>query len=234
MKTVIVIISKKKINIIYFKNLHVLFLEKKLQRANLRNLLESKIVDSPKLRKGLIDLISLNSSENDWKLLYRGTRDGFRSDQFHRRCDNHPHTLTIVKSTKSWIFGGYSSLSWDTSGDNRGDYKSFVFSLSNPHSKPVKLKICCVYERSIGIACDSRFGPTFGFESYGTTIQNPRNYYLHIANDSDRNMNSYTRMSKHEKFFKENPAGIDDYSTFFNGEIHFQVSEIEVYALLSH
>jgi hypothetical protein len=33
--------------------------------------------------------------------LYRGTRDGFDSDEFHSRCDGHSNTLTILKAKGS-------------------------------------------------------------------------------------------------------------------------------------
>ena len=32
-----------------------------------------------------------------WTLLYRGTRDGFSTQNFHMKCDGHTPTLTIVK-----------------------------------------------------------------------------------------------------------------------------------------
>jgi hypothetical protein len=199
-------------------------------RANLANLLTSQIVNSSELANDLLDLIKLNGSAQRWKLLYRGTRDSFKSQDFHAKCDNFLKTLTIIRSTKSYIFGVYANLFWDIMGNNRGDSKSFFFSLTNPSNKPVKLRVCCIDSRSIGITGDSLFGPTFGFEKNGEKLGD-RIYYLHVASDSNSNKNSYTRMSKHTSYF-DNPAGLasGDYSTFFNGEIHIQVSEIEVFA----
>jgi GTPase SAR1 family protein len=34
------------------------------------------------------------------KLLWRGSRDGFRSRDFHRRCDGHANTLTDKNTTR--------------------------------------------------------------------------------------------------------------------------------------
>lgn len=46
------------------------------------------------------DLISLCELKDDlnWRLLYRGSRDGFLSKSFHKKCDKHPNTLTVIKT----------------------------------------------------------------------------------------------------------------------------------------
>ena len=49
-------------------------------------------------------------------LLYRGSRDGFGVDNFHRLCDNKGNTLTVVKSTKDNVFGGFTDIDFDISG----------------------------------------------------------------------------------------------------------------------
>jgi len=49
-------------------------------------------------------------------LIYRASRDGFRAIDFHSKCDNTSNTLTLIKTKKSYIFGGYTTLSWNESG----------------------------------------------------------------------------------------------------------------------
>ena len=44
--------------------------------------------------------------------LWRGTRDGFRAHNFHRLCDGQGKTLTVVKTTRGTIFGGFTDISW--------------------------------------------------------------------------------------------------------------------------
>jgi outer membrane murein-binding lipoprotein Lpp len=39
-------------------------------------------------------------------ILCRGSRDGFKAKEFHRRCDGHANTLTVILDTKGNIFGG--------------------------------------------------------------------------------------------------------------------------------
>ena len=46
-------------------------------------------------------------------LLYRGSTDGNTPDDFHRCCDNKGPTLVVIKSGE-YIFGGYTSQSWES------------------------------------------------------------------------------------------------------------------------
>jgi hypothetical protein len=38
-------------------------------------------------------------------LLWRGSRNGFDGKEFHRRCDGHPNTLTLVLDAQGNVFG---------------------------------------------------------------------------------------------------------------------------------
>lgn len=42
--------------------------------------------------------------KDHWSLLYRASRDGFGSKDFHSKCDNHTNTLTIIKEKISLLF----------------------------------------------------------------------------------------------------------------------------------
>jgi hypothetical protein len=58
------------------------------------------------------DLIKLcNFSANDyWRLVYRASMDGFGSRDFHNKVDGIPKTLTIIKTTNNYTFGGKYEL----------------------------------------------------------------------------------------------------------------------------
>jgi hypothetical protein len=43
-------------------------------------------------------------------ILWRGSRDGFKAQEFHRRCDAHANTLTVILDTEGNIFGGFTPL----------------------------------------------------------------------------------------------------------------------------
>ena len=45
-----------------------------------------------------------------FELIYRGSKDGFKVDSFHKKCDGQGKTVSIVKS-KGNIFGGFTDLS---------------------------------------------------------------------------------------------------------------------------
>src|ERR1051325_11147525 len=68
----------------------------------------------------------------NFNLLYRASRDGIKTSEFHKRCDNKGATIVIVKveGTDS-IVGGYNPLDWDTSESYKATNDSFVFSFTN-------------------------------------------------------------------------------------------------------
>jgi hypothetical protein len=88
-------------------------------------------------------------AEFQWKrfsLLWRGSRDGFEAQEFHRRCDGRANTLTVILDTKGNIFGGFTPVEWESEKwngkfgkeDNRwradDSLKSFLFTQKNPHN----------------------------------------------------------------------------------------------------
>jgi len=67
-------------------------------------------------------------SKVDMELIYKASRDGFSSDDFHKNCDEKGATLTVIKSKgKEQVFGGYTSISWKRSNDPVEDNTAFVF-----------------------------------------------------------------------------------------------------------
>ena len=50
-------------------------------------------------------------SNSDELLLYRASRNGWASSNFHSCCDNKGPTVTVIKSGNN-IFGGYTEQSW--------------------------------------------------------------------------------------------------------------------------
>jgi len=79
-----------------------------------------------------------------YKLLYRTTRDGNSSESFHQKCDNIKGTLTIIKTTKDLIFGGYTEKTWEKSnGLNKKDENGigFCFSLNLKKNLTIQMKL---------------------------------------------------------------------------------------------
>jgi hypothetical protein len=64
------------------------------------------------------------------KLLYRASRDGWQTTDFHRLCDEKGPTVVIVKVSNGRLCGGYCSIGWKSGGGEwKHDNNSFVFSL---------------------------------------------------------------------------------------------------------
>ena len=49
----------------------------------------------------------------DELLLYRASRDGWASTDFHDFCDKKGPTVTVIKSGNN-IFGGFTERSWES------------------------------------------------------------------------------------------------------------------------
>jgi hypothetical protein len=151
-----------------------------------------------------------------WRLLYRGTRDGFRSSDFHQKCDGCANTVTLILSTTGAIFGGFTSVPWDSTSGARPDLtpKSFLFTVKTeemvfPRVFPIKNK-----ERAIN--CSINYGPVFGCFRAD----------LSISDNCDMDTSSSTMVGN----AYEIGAGVSSYA--LAGDNHFQVKEIEVFSVI--
>ena len=110
-------------------------------------------------KSSLLALIGLK--DNVFSLLWRGTRDGFDSETFHRLCDGQGKTLTVIMNTNGFIFGGFTSVPWSSPSKEgyKTDNTAFLFSLTNSSGTPMKLKVT---KREKTVAHNSSFGPMFG------------------------------------------------------------------------
>ncbi len=151
-------------------------------------------------------------------LLWRGSRDGFNAAAFHRLCDGKANTITVIKNTNGFIFGGFTSISWSSScGVYQADNSAFLFSLTNLSNTPFKLKVKspqnAVYHSSI-------HGPIFGggFDlcvfSFSNTIRN-------------------NHMILHSYEFPNGNSGNEGGKLIVGGSDHsFLIVEIEVFQFL--
>ena len=161
---------------------------------------------------------------NEWsgykkiKLIYRGTRDGTLSKNFHEKCDNQGPTITLIKNEKGNIFGGFSSVSWTSYGNWKQAPNSFLFSLTNIYgTNPTKFPLknnndsCAIYDHS----------------SYGAWFGNGEDLY--VRNDFFNN-NAYSNFP----YAYEDSIGKG--KSIFTGDTNnnnnkFKIKEIEVFKL---
>jgi hypothetical protein len=104
-------------------------------------------------------------------LLWRGSRGGFKEQEFHRRCNDRANTLTIILDTKGNIFGGLTPVEWEswmTTGNGSNcwkaddNLKSFAYTLKNSHDVPGRGFSFKADVKGFVIDCQSEFRPCFG------------------------------------------------------------------------
>jgi hypothetical protein len=154
-----------------------------------------------------------------FSLLWRGSRDGFDVQEFHRRCDGHANTLTVILDTNGNIFGGFTPVEWESriSYCFKADdsLKSFVFTLKNPHDVPARRFALKVEQKQNAIYCHFGWSPCFGG---GCDIA--------VSNHCNAHMHSYTRFGNSYA----NDTGLND-MIVFTGSQFFEVKEIEVFEI---
>ncbi|UJR17818.1 hypothetical protein I4U23_004717 [Adineta vaga] len=154
-----------------------------------------------------------------WKLLYKATRDGFKPKDFHRCCDKRGPTMTIYRDdTSRYLFGGFTSISWTSPyllDAAPRDSSAFLFTLKNPHSlAPTKFPLR--NSRLAGVFHHKDYGPSFGFADDFSDI-----YYTQTEQCYVYFPRSYVDITQSNYTYK-----------MFTGTNRFSLSDIEVFTLL--
>jgi hypothetical protein len=100
-----------------------------------------------------------------FSLLWRDSRDGFKSFEFHYRCDSCANTLTLMADTDGNVFGGFTPVKCESSTLNEpfghckcdDSLRSFLFTLRNPHGVPPRKFALKAKEKEYAILCCSVF-----------------------------------------------------------------------------
>ena len=161
------------------------------------------------------ELMSLCKFKNQkWKLIYRATRDGFKGEDFHNKCDGKSNTLTVIRTINQCIFGGFTSVPWTKNDGFKQDPYAFLYSYVNKSNK--KLIIKCS-EPENAIYCNQNYGPCFGNDD------------IKISDMSNLNNESESVLGYiyGDSLFE---YGSDESKNFLADSKFFQTEEIEVYA----
>eukprot|EP01084_Bolivina_argentea_P241589 405533_1 len=150
-----------------------------------------------------------NNIDSKYKLLFKGSIDGFSVKTFHEKCDEQGTTLIIIQSELNHIFGGYTTQSWNGYGQFKEDKKAWIYLLrSSKSDKPQKWEIKKVRE---AIYANRSYGPMFGFNDF------------YISNECNANNCSSTNLGI--SYFAPNDNQI------LAGSEDFKVLDYEVWRL---
>jgi hypothetical protein len=168
---------------------------------------------NPTHRNMVVEFIRDQFPRARFHKIYDAAYDGWKAKDFHRCCDKKGWTLTIVETTKDFIFGGFTTAEWESSWSDirKPSPHSFLFSV-NEGSK---------YSITSGdrdaIQCDSRYCALFG------TSGNE----LVIHSDSNNNTESYCNANCDS--YKLPAAKESYYPSMNGGEEFFVLKKFEVY-----
>ena len=140
-------------------------------------------------------------------LLYKGTKDKDESQIFHQKCDNEKNILLFILTDKNYIFGGYTSVGFDSSGNAKKDDKAFLFSVDMQ-------KIYGIKQNLYAIFCNKNCGPIFCAKSDGLYNICIPNKFLQVKSSSSK---------------KGIPFNTTEPFELNHGEKEFQVVELEVF-----
>ena len=152
----------------------------------------------------------------DFNLVYRASEDGDKAVDFHNKCDKIGPNVTIIKTKKGYIFGGFTIKNWEhlkrdininkpNLGSASRDLRAFGFCVN----------IQKIYNNErpdeFAIWCNRNYGPTF------------KNNFFQIF-DNCFKKGGYCSLKKNSHF------GGQEYDyEITGGESKFAVEDIEVY-----
>ena len=138
-------------------------------------------------------------------LLYKLTNHGDSASNFHSYCNSKGYTLTLVRNTKGYRCGGFTSKNWTSCGNYVVDQNAFIFSLEFKEQYFTNEGVNAIYD-------NGSYGPTFG-----------NGHDLYIASSCSQNNSSYCN-------FPYAYAGVKA-RVLSGGSYNFKVNEIEVYQI---
>ncbi|CAF0953019.1 unnamed protein product [Adineta ricciae] len=155
-----------------------------------------------------------------WLLIYKATRDGFGSGDFHNHCNSRGATLTLIQTRSRFsrkkhptIFGGYTTIPWSSRYAFYTDPQAFLFLLNRNELTRFSLGS----QEEVAVSHNISAGPIFGFDD------------IHICHRANENSFSYSKFPNSYADSKKDGLGRKTFSkTKF-----FSVAEIEVYKVVT-
>ena len=89
--------------------------------------------------------------------IFQSSFNGDSAKNFHKFCDGEPNVIVVVETDKGNRFGGFSTIGFNSDGEYKKDYYSFLFSFDNMKVYKNKNKT-----GRKAIYCNEEYGPYFG------------------------------------------------------------------------
>ena len=140
------------------------------------------------------------------ELLFKTSINGDSSSTFHNKYNKKGPTITFIKITRGKRIGGFTILSWESTGNYKKNNDAFIFSL-DAYQKFVQW-IC--FDNAIYY--HSSYGPTFG-----------SGHDLYIVNGCKSNTSSYCYSNYSYGFYNSY-----NWINTGNQQNTFQVADYEV------
>lgn len=97
---------------------------------------------------------NLSKNVKNYNLIFKASKDGYKGEDFHKKCDKIKNTLIIILTKNGRRFGGFTDLTWDNEhkysrkkGGNSFifsfDYKEIYFKKNDIYD--IYGEICCFY-----------------------------------------------------------------------------------------
>ena len=141
-----------------------------------------------------------------FNLLFKKSRDGDTTQDFHNHCDNKGKTLIIIETKEGRKFGGFTNDNWDTNNNWRKNSNDFVFSL----------------DLNKKYSYSGSGDTTIGDIKYGLAFGNSRTEQVDICFE---NSSLNKGISNSSPSFKTNKE-------LNNGNKKFETKELEVYQVI--
>ena len=216
----------EKVNIIYniLKENNLLAISNIISNSEEVNLILNTLkkieIENNRTTKNNISYLYQSTENIIFKLVYRATRDGDSSRDFHNKCDKIGPNITLLKTNNNVKFGGFTNCNWgvpenaedkknDVQGVQKSDPDSFCFSLT---SKKIYLHNI---EKDGAIFCSNKYGPTFSDNIFA-------------VNNKMLSKGGYCT-KKEKSFFVGQKK---DYE-ISGGEKTFQIKELEIFEIIA-
>jgi len=183
-----------------------------------------------KFFKLLSSKLTENIARCKFKLLYRASENKYLASTFHKFCDDHGPTITIIKSNFGNIFGGYTSIKWSSDWEYHKDKNAFLFVIRSKNKSIPSPKVFDCIDNECAVYHDPDRGPTFG-EGHDLQIGDKCNKSLPIESITDWDFRCYTNKNSYNHNNKL--CGADEHDHHSNrGHFFFKVVDYSVFEII--